>query len=97
MRSETYRTRAGQTRYRPVMETEDEMYAVNGSDEGFCLGCGSTRSGVEPDARKYTCESCGESLVYGFQELLFMDLLKFDLEEVGGKPSIPSPERNSAS
>lgn len=80
MRSETYRNRAGQTRYRPVIETEDEMYAVNGSDEGFCIGCGSTQSCVEPDARKYPCESCGEPLVFGFQELLIMDLLKFESE-----------------
>ena len=80
MKTITYRSRSGMTLYCPVIETEDEMYAVNSSDEGFCLGCGSTRSGVEPDARRYPCESCGEDLVYGFQELLFMDLLKIEVD-----------------
>ena len=56
------------------------MYSVNGSDEGFCLGCGSTQLYVEPDARGYSCESCGEQLVFGFQELLIMGLLKFEEE-----------------
>jgi len=63
------------------METESEMHSVNNTDEGFCLGCGFTQSGVEPDARRYSCESCGEKLVFGFQELLFMDLLLFVEEE----------------
>jgi hypothetical protein len=27
--------------------------------------------GVEPDARNYECEACGERAVYGAQELLF--------------------------
>jgi len=32
---------------------------------------------VEPDARRYTCEGCGEPRVYGLQELLMMGLLSF--------------------
>ena len=56
------------------------MYSVNESDEGFCLACGIIQMGVEPDARRYECESCGEQLVFGFQELLLMDLLKFKVE-----------------
>ena len=86
MRTTTYHSRAGQMRYCPVIETEDEMYAVNSTDEGFCVGCGSIRSGVEPDARRYPCEVCGEHLVYGFQELLFMDLLKFALDDGDERP-----------
>ena len=66
--------------YGPVIETEDEMYSVNASDEGFCLGCGSTQACVESDARRYRSESCGEHLVFGFQELLLMGLLKFEVE-----------------
>lgn len=80
MKTATYRSRSGRMLLCPVIETEDEMYAVNGSDEGFCLGCGSTQGGVEPDARRYECEGCGEHLVYGFQELLIMGLLKFEEE-----------------
>lgn len=37
---------------------------------GFCVRCGAEADGVEPDARKYECESCGEPGVYGAEELL---------------------------
>ena len=37
---------------------------------GFCILCGQEASGVEPDARKYECESCGKRGVYGAEELL---------------------------
>ena len=40
--------------------------------EGICLACGEDAHGVEPDARKYECESCGAEKVYGCQELLLM-------------------------
>lgn len=39
-------------------------------DPGFCLACGAEASGVEPDARRYECEACGERQVYGVEELL---------------------------
>lgn len=39
-------------------------------DPGFCICCGAEALGVEPDARRYECESCGESGVYGAEELL---------------------------
>lgn len=44
----------------------------SGEDMGFCLACGDEAYGVEPDARKYECESCGASKVYGAEELLMM-------------------------
>ena len=37
---------------------------------GFCVVCGAEAEGVEPDARKYTCESCGSPAVYGAEELM---------------------------
>ena len=37
---------------------------------GFCKACGAEAYGVEPDARNYTCESCGEPSVFGAEELL---------------------------
>jgi predicted RNA-binding Zn-ribbon protein involved in translation (DUF1610 family) len=40
------------------------------SNIGFCTACGEEVSGVEPDARKYKCESCGKKAVYGAEELL---------------------------
>lgn len=39
---------------------------------GFCASCGEEAHCVEPDARKYQCESCGENKVYGAEELLMM-------------------------
>jgi len=38
-------------------------------DPGFCIACGADAYGVEPDARRYTCEACGEKAVYGAEEL----------------------------
>ena len=37
---------------------------------GFCIACGNEAEGCEPDAREYECEACGESQVYGADELL---------------------------
>ena len=39
---------------------------------GFCIHCGAEAEGVEPDARRYECESCGANGVYGAEDLLFM-------------------------
>jgi hypothetical protein len=47
---------------------EREMLTLD--NPGFCLICGEEAMGVEPDAREYTCESCGAPQVYGAQELL---------------------------
>jgi len=40
--------------------------------EGICLACGEDAFDVEPDARKYECDSCGKEKVYGCQELIMM-------------------------
>lgn len=42
---------------------------------GFCIACGLEAEGVEPDARKYKCESCGALAVYGAEELVIMTAL----------------------
>jgi len=39
---------------------------------GFCTACGEEQGGVEPDAERYTCESCGANTVYGAEMLLLM-------------------------
>jgi hypothetical protein len=71
VRKETYTNKAGKTRYRPVVR-ESDLYG----DEslGFCIACGKTAYGVEPDARRYTCEHCDEALVYGLEELILMGI-----------------------
>ena len=40
------------------------------NNEGLCMACGEVAECVEPDARKYECESCGEKAVYGAAEAL---------------------------
>ena len=49
---------------------EREMSSLD--NPGFCIACGEDAEGVEPDAREYECENCGEHQVYGAQELLLM-------------------------
>jgi len=48
-----------------------EREASGLDNPGFCILCGAEAEGVEPDARRYECESCGERGVYGAQELFF--------------------------
>lgn len=39
---------------------------------GVCLACGERQDSVEPDARNYPCDTCGEQQVFGIEELLIM-------------------------
>jgi hypothetical protein len=51
---------------------EQVLEAIESDDNlGFCLACGAEAYGVEPDARRNTCEACGALQVYGAEELLF--------------------------
>ena len=57
----------------PSITTERICEMVERDDnEGLCGGCGADALNVEPDARKYPCQICGEKRVYGAQEWLFM-------------------------
>ena len=49
-----------------------ERRATTLDNPGFCLACGLEADGCEPDARRYTCEGCGEKQVYGDEELILM-------------------------
>lgn len=51
------------------------------SSFGFCLSCGELADGVEPDARKYVCECCGDRSVYGAEEILIMGRIDYSEEE----------------
>ena len=42
------------------------------ADPGFCIKCGADHDGIEPDARNYKCDACGELEVYGAAEVLEM-------------------------
>lgn len=46
-------------------------YASTGEPVGICISCGAEQP-AEPDARRYTCEDCGEAKVYGADEILLM-------------------------
>lgn len=55
------------------MDFFNRIMEILESDEhiGICTQCNSEQP-AEPDARDYECESCGDSTVYGAQELLIM-------------------------
>jgi hypothetical protein len=56
-----------------VVTIEQVMEAIeSGEYAGFCIACGEQADGVEPDARNYLCESCGQRKVFGAEELLMM-------------------------
>lgn len=60
----------------PVMSDEEMKDVMFGLGcRGWCLTCGEEVDGVEPDARRYLCEACDNKTVYGYEELLIMDLL----------------------
>jgi hypothetical protein len=74
MTKQPYQTRSGKTQYKPVM-TSSEYADEHENNTGFCLACGETADSVEPDARAYPCESCGQRKVFGLEELMLMNLL----------------------
>ena len=53
------------------------------TDYGACIACGQEAMNVEPDARNYECESCGDKAVYGLMELALMDLLELTTDADG--------------
>lgn len=71
-KKQQYIARSGTKQWKPSIE-----YVMLLSEEykGFCLACGKAQSGVESDARKYTCEACGAPKVYGAEELVMMGLV----------------------
>jgi len=42
------------------------------NNSGFCINCGAKVTGVEPDARNYTCGKCHEPKIFGAEEILMM-------------------------
>jgi Zn finger protein HypA/HybF involved in hydrogenase expression len=56
-----------------MFDIRDIIDAIEQSDYiGFCLSCEEEHENVEPDARNYECEACGEMEVYGAEELILM-------------------------
>ena len=63
-----------------IYVSEDEFRAHCDDNGGYCLACYAEAYGVEPDARKYECESCGEPKVYGAEECLLLGRVRFEGE-----------------
>ncbi len=57
---------------KPRTFTMQQVEEASGMQCGFCLECGAMQECCEPDARKYHCDNCGKSEVYGAEELLLM-------------------------
>jgi hypothetical protein len=72
MISVQYKAKSGKTQFMPTIGHVQEMIE---NCQGFCLACGETQDGVEPDARRYKCECCGEEKVYGAENLVLMGLV----------------------
>ena len=71
MTTQPFQSRNGETLLKPVL-TEEEYRSFQNDYAGFCLACGVMQECCEPDARKYRCDNCGKSEVYGAEELLLM-------------------------
>lgn len=67
-----YQAKNGKTQFKPSIQL---VMVMRGDNEGFCLACGETQAGVEPDAQRYTCESCKAPKVYGAEVLVEMGLV----------------------
>jgi len=74
MKKQQYKAKNGKMQWQPIYSKEFEQLVSDGC-QGFCLACGETQEGCEPDARKYVCESCEQPKVYGLEELLMMGLV----------------------
>ena len=58
--------------HRSITPDRIETAITEDADLGFCIACGAEADGVEPDAREYECDECGEHKVYGAEELAIM-------------------------
>lgn len=61
----------------PNLSEEELLEAVKESmfgmeSLGFCRYCGEEATGVEPDAERYECDSCGKRGVYGAEQILLL-------------------------
>lgn len=56
--------------------SSDQYANLSEWNGGFCIGCEAEAYGMEPDARNYTCENCGQPSVFGAEELLMRDQIE---------------------
>jgi hypothetical protein len=56
--------------------TIEQIEQADADYGGFCIKCGAEADGVEPDARNYPCDACGENQVFGAGEIAIMGLVR---------------------
>ena len=59
-----------------ILPTIEECMELDENGEGWCISCGTSGQGAEPDAEKYTCDECGKPSVYGAGQLAILGLVK---------------------
>lgn len=75
---------------RIIRMTEEDYVTGSENGVGVCLACGTQTDRVEPDARGYKCDSCGEPAVYGLEAALVMDRIEFtEVQKTERKPPTP--------
>ena len=68
-----YTAKSGKTQFKQSLKVLQQA-VLGDTMSGYCLACGEENGPVEPDARKYECDCCGEPKVYGAEELIMMGL-----------------------
>jgi predicted RNA-binding Zn-ribbon protein involved in translation (DUF1610 family) len=71
--SQQYRAKNGNLQYKP---SDAWLTDVIESDNvtGFCLACGESVDGIEPDAEHNDCPHCGAAKVFGAENLMVRGL-----------------------
>lgn len=64
----------------PQKFTMQQIEEADDRQVGFCVACASERECCEPDARCYSCEECGNKLVFGAQEIALRGWVKGGIE-----------------
>lgn len=68
-----YRAKSGHIQLMPSDALLTEI--IEGDNTaGFCLSCGETVEGIEPDAERDDCPHCGAAKVFGAENLMIRGL-----------------------
>lgn len=59
-----------------IQMSQEAVLELMDENGGACLACGEEAYGIEPDARRYQCDSCKAREVYGAEELLIMGCIE---------------------
>lgn len=68
-----YRAKSGHIQLMPSDALLTEIIE-GGNTAGFCLSCGETVEGVEPDTERDDCPHCGSAKVFGAENLMIRGL-----------------------